>query len=322
MYTMVPANLELINNFRDQTTAERLRILISFVLEYIPDEKAFVGRKTRSKDHPVLDFLHKWAKSNDIELSNEMYAWGVPVRKLQVKCPQIINNLSNFINESWVWISELPRVDLRALHNAIYNMYFDNTRVYIKRIRGILRRHGYSLLGNGAYSEVWGKEGSEWVYKINGGCDDGWCEYVAWATERGYNTTYAPRVHALKKYNGFYIAKMQRYSKTLSDFRNSAQYDTSREAREEYRLFDIIRNYTYSRELQNIKNAERNKIDQQFPGLIEFLADMLSRFNSGLDLHDGNFMIDKNGFLVVTDPIVHSESTSRTTRIRNGVVAN
>lgn len=313
---MIPVNLEAINKLDTAGEAEQFRVLLSFINEYLC-EAQYCGFDNPGEPTPVTSFIRNWMRDRHIE-ELPLYEFCFTRTNLMKACPNLGYVLARVIDSSWVWSFYDNRVNLREVYNDVRSFFRRET--LIDRARRMLKNKGFHVLGSGAYSEVWGSDNSEWVYKINKGEDDGWCEYVTWATSKGYATTYAPRIHSLKKFGGFYIAKMEKLSKTLRDFRYSDDYSSSPLAQKEYETFDHIRNATYNRSLQSLDNAVRNHADSNFPGFVEFLEDMLKEFSTGLDLHDGNFMLDGRGFLVVTDPICTSSVRGASPRIKHGHV--
>lgn len=315
---MIPANVDMINNFEAQSADEKFRILLSIIAEYVEDESKFATSHTpHGTKTPLTDFIHGWMKENSIN-ELELYHWGLSRRMFCARHPGIVFNLRQMIDSFWVW-HIVDGIDLCGFYDSLYDLF--RSPNHTDRIRRILAKRGYSMIGSGAYSEVWGKEGIEWVYKLNKGEDDEWCEYIVWAAAKGYDSTYAPQVESLKKFGSFYVAKMKKLSKTMREFREN-DVTVSPQTEKEYMLFDHVRNCAYSRDMASIDPHRKNKIEKRFPGLIAFFDDLVRNFAQGrsLDLHDGNFMVDKNGFVVVTDPIVGTRGTSMLPRIKRGRV--
>jgi hypothetical protein len=161
-----------------------------------------------------------------------------------------------------------------------------------------LERRGYERLGDGLYSIVLAKPGSNKVVKV-ARCLDDWPRYIAWASMRGELGNKAPLVTSLKVMRQsepdcwgnpahFYVAVMERLSATLTQHRAAAEGAASAEALKLYRAFLGCRTY---------------------PDGWQGYMDELRRTFAHLDLHGGNWMLRLDGSMVLTDPLSTSLST-------------
>ncbi len=202
-----------------------------------------------------------------------------------------------------------------------------------KRVTKFLASRGFSKIGRGAFSEVWGKNDHPTVWKINFSADR-WPDYIAWAMKEGFSGTYAPKVHALKRFKqDFYVAIVDR-------LRELKRYDEKDQRTGEAELVDDLASEIHT-EVDIVKNTKEKRRWSSSPYLVsrrQSRQDDLERFNPGigefvkkfardfgkvqLDLHRGNFMINPDGRVVLTDPIT-GDPTNETNkvRIKNGHAA-
>lgn len=163
-----------------------------------------------------------------------------------------------------------------------------------------LRARGYELIGSGYYSWVMAKPNSDKVIKILPRPTDGWVQYVKWAHENGYAGKQAPRVYAYKWIKtkgkmayrncpGFGIALMERLDKTINEVEN----------KDAVKLIPPLIHL-----VQKENDAAKNVVDSIVPGFSEMNIKMKEHFgdDASYDLHDKNFMVRKDGTLVLTDP--------------------
>lgn len=174
---------------------------------------------------------------------------------------------------------------------------FKDPSVYGER----LKKRGYTLIGRGYYSAVYGKEGSDRVIKVGRDPEgDGWLDYIDWATQKGYLGKWAPQVYSYKyhrgdyayrtgKYEGsFYVAVVERLDKTVSRL----------DKRSPEKALPMVFEYA--------ENPLVNEVmDRLSPGLGSFSKDFMTTFskNAGVDVHGENIMLRKNGEIVINDPL-------------------
>jgi len=166
-----------------------------------------------------------------------------------------------------------------------------------------LYRKGYEHIGAGVYSAVLSKPGSDTCIKV--GRNDNWPMYIAWAAQRGYLGTFAPMVFAFKQYPNFYVAKMELLVETLSR----------------------IENQIYRCELLDMVNTARNMFNPwmspEAKGKLpigpwrEFLS-KLHLDNLLDDAHLGNWMVRKDGQIVLIDPTAREKQGNDPIRIKSG----
>ena len=159
-----------------------------------------------------------------------------------------------------------------------------------------LAAQGYKWLGGGYYSTVYSKPGGNSVVKV-GPANDAWPLYIGWALRKGYAGTFAPAVTSLRFYNlgqreAFYVAEMEKLEALY--FRHRWQD----QARKEHGA--LMGNCRY------LKRTE--EIEKTVPKWGKFVRD-LRKFRRTSDLgkikydaHSDNWMVRKDGSLVLTDP--------------------
>jgi hypothetical protein len=158
-----------------------------------------------------------------------------------------------------------------------------------------LKNKGFEQLGHGAYSEVYGKPGSDKVIKILRRPDeDAWVDYMRWSAAKGYAGTFAPKVTSYKyftapwratKKQNFAVAVMER----LEPLKDQDQKFMCRTVEHV-----ACHNGGFAGKL----------VDTFAPGMLQFIEDLNKEFpKSLLDMHGGNFMLRKNGEFVSTDPV-------------------
>lgn len=191
-------------------------------------------------------------------------------------------------------------------------------RVYRKplpdRMAETLLARGYRILGEGCYSRVYIHDADpDYVIKVSIRPDD-WPAFVKWGEEKGYAGKYTPKVLALKVFKGgYYIAKIERLEYEIgrcedTDIR-ATYYEMKQIARVGYAdregdIFDKAR-----------AEATLNLLEQRQPGCVAYLNDFRKKWGSDdTDLHDYNWMVRKDGTIVMTDPITNEDHVSRTDR--------
>lgn len=151
-----------------------------------------------------------------------------------------------------------------------------------------LRRRGYHVLGQGLYSTVLAKPGSQRVVKVNRSLD-GWPDYMLWASKAGYAGTFAPKVYSFKFHGTWYVAVMERLEATI---------DATR--------CDNPRGYKIWQQLQRAISgwlADQKELDALVPGAWCFATALRTSGIGATDLHTQNFMLRHDGSVVCTDPV-------------------
>lgn len=165
------------------------------------------------------------------------------------------------------------------------------------RFTAALEKKGYTILGQGNFSRVLAKKGSDKVIKVI--CSqDNWIDYVTWAAEKGYAGTFAPKVYSYKhiKRGNFSVAVVERMEKTLSQVKSSED-------------MDLVSNLvSYYGSMGNTMAGLF--LDELAPGLAAFTKDLHTKFRHHLDLHNGNYMLRKDGTFCVTDPVYGASSNT------------
>lgn len=169
-----------------------------------------------------------------------------------------------------------------------------------------LVQHGFERLGFGMYSTVLAKPGSDRCIKVARW--DGWPSYIVWAMEHGYSGTYAPTVYHFKDHGDFYVAVMERLVCTVADCPHKSEV------------------WYYYRMTKGIISPWRRDGETIFlhdaPDLVEFCQKLRHDLNPD-DLHDRNFMMRKDGQLVLIDPLSNEGAGKsgmvRSLRIKNAL---
>ena len=153
-----------------------------------------------------------------------------------------------------------------------------------------LKKRGFVELGSGAFSTVLGKPGKDRVIKVTRR-PDGWIDYIAWGAKTG--SPYVPKVFSYKKISGkkkdFEVAIMERLEYTFY------------RAPQDHAL-KILPDLLYR---SNDNPMAARFVEVLAPGLINFMKGVYENFGKHhhLDLHNGNYMVRKDGSFVVTDPV-------------------
>lgn len=150
-----------------------------------------------------------------------------------------------------------------------------------------LVKRGYEELGNGLFSKVYSKPHLNVAIKV--ARHDDWPQYIEWSIGNGYSGTFAPKVYSLKCYPNFYVAIMERLVCTIGELSYHGN--------------------TCHRHLR--LGAIRQHEDCEATELVEFMKNCR---NAGYcnDLHEWNWMLRKDGQIVLTDPTSrHSNSKLR-----------
>lgn len=159
-----------------------------------------------------------------------------------------------------------------------------------------LKKRGFVELGSGAFSTVLGKPGKDRVIKVTRR-PDGWIDYIAWGAKTG--SPYVPKVFSYKKISGkkkdFEVAIVERLEYTFCH------------APSDHAL-KILPDLLY--------RSDDNPMAARFvevlaPGLTNFMKGVYEHFGDShsLDLHNGNYMVRKDGSFVVTDPVCDGPKT-------------
>lgn len=180
-----------------------------------------------------------------------------------------------------------------------------------KHFAHFLKKKGFETLGNGYYSSVYSHPKSDRVIKVMHKTEeDGWLSYVKWAAKEGYIGTHAPKVYSYKwvktkgndEQKGFGVAVMERLEKTVGMCRRREDTRFLREA------------FDYAMEGNSLATQ---LLEQRCPGMTRFGILLKEKFAGHLDMHGGNYMVRKDGTLVVTDPVSSMKQEKTTERLRS-----
>lgn len=173
-------------------------------------------------------------------------------------------------------------------------------------IKSYLRRATCdSLLGVGCYSAVLRANNSkDQVIKIGSRADDPWVDYYH-EIVKGMNTIHTPKVHRFYRdtTSGFYIAIMEELSPLGQESINFISY-VREYAEEEIGYADLLEK---AKSMKSIPSAE------SFIDFIDYLIARTTVIQRGgcddydmdsrtLDIHQGNWMLRRDGTLVLIDP--------------------
>lgn len=159
-----------------------------------------------------------------------------------------------------------------------------------------LEAKGFERLGSGFYSTVIGAPESDKVIKIlQRPTTDGWLDYVHWGAKEGFAGTLTPKVFSYKliktprTVEPFGIAVMERLDKTMQ----------SLDRKDSKSILSML--FSYSVTYQN--EYAKKWIEELAPGANKFVEKFTAQFDSGYDLHGGNYMFRKDGSFVISDPL-------------------
>lgn len=177
-----------------------------------------------------------------------------------------------------------------------------------------LQKKGFKKLGSGLYSVVYGHPSSDKVIKVSHR-EDNWIDYVKWGADKGYAGDIVPKVYSYKKirasnseYGHFSVAVVERLEATLADH----DHEIVKKNKDSYSVIcDLMWRGLQGNDIALIT------ADYVKPGIAKFGEEMREEFgtNCGYDLHKGNWMVRKNGGVVLTDPITCVSVSNNYTRL-------
>lgn len=147
-------------------------------------------------------------------------------------------------------------------------------------------RRNWFHLGAGVFSTVYTRLGSNRVLKVNQTPDAG-LEYLLWANEAGFGGHEAPKMFSARTFeDGTYVVLMERLEAGISDI-VPARY---------MRAYSAFRDALYA-------------YDRSFSPFVAAFADRFGRRQ--LDIHSANFMLRRDGTMVLTDPFCGASDYNR-----------
>lgn len=165
-----------------------------------------------------------------------------------------------------------------------------------------LVKHGFSRIGCGSNSAVYGKPGEKTLIKVVG--DISWEPYVRWGIKNGFAGNFTPWVYAFHRHatsrtcrRTFCTATMERLAITIS--RTRREYDSHVHPRTKAAVGAV---YMDSRTID-----ERMALEKAYPGISAFAEKAKAAGFHG-DWHDENWMFadplpdGSYGRLVLIDP--------------------
>lgn len=168
-----------------------------------------------------------------------------------------------------------------------------------------LKKQGYELLGDGAFSDVFAKPGEKFVLKVirRNANEDCYLQYVK--ALQGKTNPHFPKIGRIREYKTeagmtWYVIPVERLKRvTPPVFRKRP---------------DCIFAYSYEAyskpaSLKNVHPVDYDEMVEKYPQLVEALKFIHSTFTGqcDMDLHSGNMML-RGDTLVLTDPIGFTRS--------------
>lgn len=198
---------------------------------------------------------------------------------------------------------------------------------YPEDIRELLEKKGYKLLGDGAYSEVWGREQDSFVIKLSRNEDICYLKFAKWAMKQK-NNPYVPKIYFLKTYKGWddydekkvelFVSAIEK----LEDFTYELTKVKWTKKHIPFLIWACVKTNemrSYKKELVKICSEYKIKLTKVF---IKKCYDNFNRTKAGktfnhiqsfvgkkclLDLHSGNIMIRRDPIhIVFTDPLAET----------------
>jgi hypothetical protein len=191
-----------------------------------------------------------------------------------------------------------------------------------------LERRGFRRLGSGWFAAVYHKPGSDKVIKV-GSCTDQWPQYIEWATRRGYGGTFAPRVTSFRSFKSdkgacfsFYVAVMEKLEMTVK--RACDNYEEGAFGKAAIERHKSILNRPYSCCGRDVSFKGIEKVAAVDPTLKPFVLGLYGLISHGMqfDAHQENWMVRKDGSLVLTDPFGGSSTSDSANERLNKVSAS
>lgn len=179
-----------------------------------------------------------------------------------------------------------------------------------ERFMSKLQKRGFKRLGSGAYSTVWGKPGSDKVIKVCRRAEsDGYPMFAAWA--HANPSPYLPRIHSFKRHADWYVVVLDRMEQTVSA---TSREEGLREATG--MLWEYTRTGGGNRKAGVLRQAIMNAVFTSLPGIKEMLEALHDEFEglAHFDMHDENWMLSKDGQLVLIDPLSGANSEKSKTK--------
>lgn len=167
-------------------------------------------------------------------------------------------------------------------------------------LRVRLARKGWDHLGEGVFGVAYGR--GNLVWKIQAG-DGGWAHYIRAVAAGEFCGPHAPRVKvvfALK--GGGTAALMER----LTDSRRALRGRTVEGYSTPEAIASGLRSLARNVGALRLDDEARSGLKAMPPSLKVYAAELgrwAPEVNSRIDLHAGNFLVRRNGTIVVTDPV-------------------
>lgn len=193
-------------------------------------------------------------------------------------------------------------------NNPIYQLALKSFS--IGNFESNMKNAGYAkhMLGSGLYGVVFEKPNTNFVYKLFDAHDDGYLKFLKFVL-KNQNNKHVPKVMGQPIRLDFdnrgsgkgvninaYIVKLERLEETnLSNPHHAEQYKLVMgiiSSLEKIRLNDPMRSGAMN---------YLNKIETQYPDLVNILEDINDLSPSEMDMHSGNVMMRGND-IVITDP--------------------
>lgn len=146
-----------------------------------------------------------------------------------------------------------------------------------------LRSQEYHNIGNGAFSKVYGKEGSERCIKIGQG--DNWIDFILWGVKNGFNGTFTPNIFYFQSFDEYYVAIVERARCDAKEADNFSM------------------NLITAFKIAVISNKSVVKLPVNWIDFFDKFYDYSLSVYDAEDLKPANWLIRPNGSLFLNDPV-------------------
>ena len=201
--------------------------------------------------------------------------------------------------------------------------------------RALLRRR-FTHIGSGMFADVYGDPGGQTAVRVSSGPVapgrelqerfDGWPHYIGWAEQAGFLGTFAPAVTAFRRvaaHDGwelaFYVAAMERLECTLPEARALGRHEQAQSlaASAVAAIADAIAREGGGPLAEEVVRAAASRgvtARIECPRLAAFVSafigDIVRDQGTGMDaLHGKNWMVRRDGSLVLVDPLAAPSCT-------------
>lgn len=160
----------------------------------------------------------------------------------------------------------------------------------VEGIEASLVKRGFVLLDEGSYSQIWGHNQRDYVYKVN--ClepDPAWFAYANMCKRKHSDNPFAPRIHWIRATDWGSVAKVEACDRTIH---NSPYSDMTK-------LYHLADRAVWGRD------SVLFELEESHPELAALIHDIRELDRSGegvIDFHSNNVMV-KGHRMVIVDPL-------------------